>query len=81
MLKNWIAYQDGLSFLDMCINKGNIDVLIRFHLFYSFHKKQITPIFIVSFTPLVFLPSMGRHYPFLTILPYRLPSFPEVYTE
>ena len=22
MLKNWIAYQDGLSFLDICINKG-----------------------------------------------------------
>ena len=52
-----------------------------FHLYYSFHKKQITPIFIVDFTPLVFLPSIGRHYPFLTILPNRLSSFPAVYRE
>ena len=52
-----------------------------FHLIYSFHKKQITLIFIVDFTPLVFLPSIGRHSPFLTILPYRLPSFPAVYRE
>ena len=52
-----------------------------FHLFYSFHKKQITPIFIVDFIPLVFLPYIERHSPLLTILPYRLPSFPAVYTE
>ena len=48
-----------------------------FHLFYSFHKKQITPIFIVCFTTLGYLPSY-RILPFLlwiTFLFHRLLSF------
>ena len=49
-----------------------------FHLFYSFHKKQITPIFIVCFTTLGYLPSY-RILLFLlwiTFLFHRLLSFP-----
>ena len=48
-----------------------------FHLFYSFHKKQITPIFIVCFTTLGYLPSY-RILPFplwITFLFHRLLSF------
>ena len=48
-----------------------------FHLFYSFHKKQITPIFIVCFTTLGYLPSY-RILPFplwITFLFHKLLSF------